>query len=69
VRKQQLYGPDGILNNPEIAGFLQGEGTASKEALNIIRDMVTGSSEDLSRRIALLPASQRIKDIMSIKRK
>jgi hypothetical protein len=68
VRKQQINGPDGILNNPEIAGLLQGQGSASKEALNIVRDLITGNykdGNDLSRRVASLDLSQRQKDVLN----
>ena len=56
IRKQQLKGPDGILNNPEIVGMMSGQGTQAQEFANLIRDTVTGGIKDdeLSRRVNLL---------------
>jgi len=56
IRKQQLKGPDGILNNPEIVGIMSGQGTQAQEFANLIRDTVTGGIKDdeLSRRVNLL---------------
>ncbi len=67
IRKAQVKGPDGILNNPELAGILQGQGGAGAEAGNIIRDLITGNFKDeadLSRRVAALNLSQRQKDVL-----
>jgi len=68
IRKEQLYGPDGILNNAELAGVLQGQGSASAEVANIFRDIITGGFKDqadLSQRINALGLSQRQKDVVS----
>jgi len=65
IRKEQIKGPDGILNNPEIAGLLQG-GSGS-EVGNIIRDLVTGNFKDqadLSTRVASLNLTDRQKDVL-----
>jgi len=66
IRKDQINGPDGILNNPEIAGILQGTGSASTEAANILRDMVTGdrSPSDLSARVRALDLTDRQKQVL-----
>jgi hypothetical protein len=68
IRKEQIKGPDGILNNPELAGMLQGQGTAFDEVRNIIRDMITGNyknDNDLSSRVASLNLTQRQKDVLN----
>ena len=65
VRKEQINGPDGILNNPEIANLLQG--SSSGEVSNIIRDLVTGNytnQADLSARIASLKLDDRQKAVL-----
>ena len=65
IRKEQIKGPDGILNNPEIAGLLQGG--RSGEVYNIIRDLVTGNFKDqadLSARVESLGLTPRQKDIL-----
>ena len=66
IRKSQIKGPDGILNNPEIVGMLSGQGGATAEVGNIIRDLVTGArtDEELSQRIASLGLTQRQKDVL-----
>jgi len=67
IRKEQLYGPDGILSNPEIAGILQGQGSASAEVANIFRDIITGGFKDqadLSQRVNGLGLNQRQKDVV-----
>ena len=66
IRKQQLKGPDGILNNPEIVGMLSGQGGTAAEVGNIIRDLVTGArtDEELSTRVASLGLNQRQKDVL-----
>ena len=67
IRRSQINGPDGILNNPELAGILQGQGGAFTEAGNIIRDLVTGNyanPDELSRRVTSLNLDQRQKDVM-----
>jgi hypothetical protein len=69
IRKQQINGPDGILANPELAGLLQGQGGASTEVLNILRDTITGNfkdGEELSRRVNALNLTQRQKDAVNI---
>jgi hypothetical protein len=60
IRKQQLKGPDGILNNPEIVGIMSGQGSAGTELANLIRDTVTGGIKDdeLSRRVNALGLTQ-----------
>ena len=68
IRKEQIKGPDGILNNPELAGMLQGQGTAFDEVRNIVRDMITGNykdGSDLSRRVGSLNLTQRQKDVLN----
>ena len=65
IRKEQIKGPDGILNNPEIAGLLQGG--RSGEVYNIIRDLVAGNFKDqadLSARVESLGLTPRQKDIL-----
>jgi len=65
VRKEQINGPDGILNNPEIAGMLQG-GQGS-EVGNILRDLITGNFKDqtdLSSRVAQLNLTPRQKEVL-----
>ena len=65
IRKEQVKGPDGLLNNPEIAGVLQG-GSGS-EVANIVRDLVTGNFKDqadLSSRVAGLNLTQRQKEVL-----
>jgi len=66
IRKQQLKGPDGILNNPEIVGIMSGQGGAGAELANLIRDTVTGgiSNDELSRRVNSLGLTQRQKDLV-----
>lgn len=68
IRREQINGPDGILNNPEIVGMLSGQGGAGREVLNIIRDTVAGNFtnvDDLSSRIARLNLTQRQKDVLN----
>lgn len=65
VRKEQITGPDGILNNPELAGMMQG-GQGS-EVGNIVRDLITGNFKDqadLSTRVASLNLTPRQKDVL-----
>ena len=67
IRKEQLYGPDGILQNPELVGFLQATGGTAADAGNILRDLIAGnfkSVDDLSGRIGQLNLSQRQKDVL-----
>jgi len=46
IRQDQISGPDGILNNPEIAGFLSGTGSSGQEFTNLLRDIVAGNFKD-----------------------
>lgn len=66
IRKQQLKGPDGILNNKEIIGIMSGQGSAGVELANLIRDTVTGGIKDdeLSRRVNALGLNQRQRDVV-----
>lgn len=68
IRKEQLYGPDGILNNAELAGVLQGQGPASAEVANIFRDIITGGFKDqadLSLRVNSLGLTQPQKNVVN----
>ena len=65
VRKEQIKGPDGILNNPEIASLLQG--SSGGEVGNILRDLITGQFKDqadLSTRVAALNLNDRQKAVL-----
>lgn len=65
VRKEQIKGPDGILNNPEIASLLQG--SSGGEVGNILRDLITGQFKDqadLSARVASLNLNDRQKAVL-----
>ena len=65
VRREQVNGPEGILNNPEIAGLLSG--SSGGEVGNILRDLITGQFKDqadLSTRVAALNLTQRQKDVL-----
>ena len=66
IRKQQLKGPDGILNNPGIVGILSGQGGKGTEVANLIRDTVVGglSNDELSRRVNALGLDQRNRDLV-----
>jgi hypothetical protein len=67
IRKDQVNGPDGILNNPELAGLMQGTGGKSSEVANIVRDLITGNFKDqadLSQRVAALDLTPRQKDVL-----
>jgi hypothetical protein len=66
IRRSQLRGPDGILNNPEIVGMMSGQGGRATEVGNIIRDLITGArtDEELSQRVASLDLTQRQKDVL-----
>jgi len=58
-----------VLANPELAGMMQGQGSAYDEVRNIVRDMVTGNykdGSDLSRRVASLDLTQRQKDVLNV---
>lgn len=65
VRKEQINGPDGILNNPEIAGLLSG--SSGGEVGNIMRDLITGNFKDqtdLTTRVAALNLTPRQKEVL-----
>jgi hypothetical protein len=65
VRREQVNGPEGILNNPEIAGLLSG--SQGGEVGNIMRDLITGQFKDqadLSTRVAALNLTSRQKDVL-----
>lgn len=65
VRKEQINGPDGILNNPEIAGMLSGSNGG--EVGNIMRDLITGNFKDqtdLTTRVAALNLTPRQKEVL-----
>jgi len=65
VRREQVNGPEGILNNPEIAGLLSG--SSGGEVGNILRDLITGNFKDqadLSTRVAALNLTPRQKDVL-----
>ncbi len=65
VRREQVNGPEGILNNPEIAGLLSG--SQGGEVGNILRDLITGQFKDqadLSTRVAALNLTPRQKDVL-----
>ena len=65
VRREQISGPEGILNNPEIAGLLSGSNGG--EVGNILRDLITGNFKDqadLSTRVAALNLTPRQKDVL-----
>lgn len=65
VRREQVNGPEGILNNPEIAGLLSG--SSGGEVGNILRDLITGQFKDqadLSTRVAALNLTPRQKDVL-----
>jgi hypothetical protein len=67
IRKDQVAGPDGILNNPELAGLMQGTGGKGAEVANIVRDLITGNFKDqadLSSRVAALDLTPRQKDVL-----
>ena len=69
IRRDQIYGPDGILNNPEIAGLLSGTGSQAKEFQNLFRDIVAGNFEkidDASARIKASGLDQRMKDVLQV---
>jgi hypothetical protein len=69
IRRDQLYGPEGVLNNPEIAGLLSGTGTQAREFQNLFRDVVAGNFEkvdDMSTRIRASSMDQRMKDVLQV---
>jgi hypothetical protein len=69
IRRDQIYGPDGILNNPEIAGLLSGTGSQAREFQNLFRDIVAGNFEkvdDASARIKASGLDQRMKDVLQV---
>jgi hypothetical protein len=69
IRRDQLYGPEGVLNNPEIAGLLSGTGSQAREFQNLFRDVVAGNFEkvdDMSTRIRASSMDQRMKDVLQV---
>jgi hypothetical protein len=70
IRRNQIYGPDGILNNPEIAGLLSGTGSQSREFQNLFRDIIAGNFEkdtDLSARIKAVGITDpRMKQVLQV---
>jgi len=69
IRRDQISGPDGILNNPEIAGLLSGTGGAAREFQNIFRDIVGGNFEkvdDMSTRIKQAGLDERTKQVLQV---
>lgn len=69
IRRDQIYGPDGVLNNPEIAGLLSGTGGQAREFQNIFRDIVGGNFEkvdDMSTRIKASGLDQRTKEVLQV---
>jgi hypothetical protein len=69
IRRDQMYGPDGVLNNPEIAGLLSGTGSKAREFQNLFRDIVGSNFEkvdDMSARIKSANLDQRTKDILQV---
>jgi hypothetical protein len=69
IRRDQISGPDGVLNNPEIAGLLSGTGGQAREFQNIFRDIVGGNFEkvdDMSARIKQAGLDPRMKEVLQI---
>jgi hypothetical protein len=69
IRRDQISGPDGVLNNPEIAGLLSGTGSQAREFQNIFRDVVGGNFEkidDMSARIKQANLEPRMKEVLQI---
>ena len=69
IRRDQISGPDGILNNPEIAGLMSGTGSKSREFVNILRDIVGGSFDkvdDMSTRIKQANLDPKMKDVLQV---
>jgi len=69
IRRDQISGPDGVLNNPEIAGLLSGTGSQAREFQNLFRDIVAGNFKDdpdMSARIKQANLDQRTKDVLQI---
>jgi hypothetical protein len=69
IRRDQISGPDGILNNPEIAGLLSGTGGQAREFQNLFRDIVGGSFEkvdDMSTRIKQANLDPKTKQVLQI---
>jgi len=69
IRRDQISGPDGVLNNPEIAGLLSGTGSQAREFQNIFRDIVGGSFDkvdDMSARIKQSGLDDRMKQVLQI---
>ena len=69
IRRDQISGPDGILNNPEIAGLMSGTGSQSREFVNILRDIVGGGFDkvdDMSLRIKQANLDPKMKDVLQV---
>jgi hypothetical protein len=69
IRRDQLYGPDGVLNNPEVAGLLSGTGSQAREFQNLFRDVVAGNFEkidDMSTRIKASGMDERAKQVLQV---
>lgn len=69
IRRDQIAGPDGVLNNPEIAGLLSGTGSKAREFQNLFRDIVAGNFEkvdDMSSRIKATGLDPRMKEVLQI---
>jgi hypothetical protein len=69
IRRDQISGPDGVLNNPEIAGLLSGTGGAAREFQNIFRDIVGGNFDkvdDMSTRIKSAGLDDRMKQVLQV---
>ena len=69
IRRDQISGPDGVLNNPEIAGLLSGTGSQSREFANLFRDIVAGKFEneaDMSARVKATGLTDRMKEVLQI---
>ena len=69
IRRDQISGPDGVLNNPEIAGLLSGTGSQAREFQNLFRDIVGGSFDkidDMSTRIKQANLDPKMKQVLQI---
>jgi hypothetical protein len=69
IRRDQISGPDGIINNPEITGLLSGTGSQAREFQNLFRDIVAGTFKDdpdMSARIKQANLDDRMKQVLQI---
>lgn len=67
IRREQLDGPDGLIDNAELAGLLSGRGGTAGEVGNIFRDVITAKIDnqtDLNARIAALSLNDRQKSVL-----